>query len=286
MKMKERCPDCLRMQINKIIGRAERLFPEKVDELKQTLDNVCINNWDVTPSEVSMQFYQHYYAVTGDTDPFSEEKRRSTELALQLLPELRKLVKDSSDPFRTAVLMAAGGNIIDYGVKPNLDLETAKKFILNVLDEQIVDDENIADLKERFFRAKHVFYMLDNCGEAVIDRLVMEQCPCRLTVGVRGLPILNDVTRAELKMSGIPDHDVVDCGLPIPGVLMDRAPEAFQKNIFAADLVISKGQGNYETMDEDALPMYFMLRTKCPVVSEKLGTPLDSLRIVPGGTLI
>ena len=176
--------------------------------------------------------------------------------------------------------LAIGGNIIDYGVNPEFNLLEAEAGIREVFDLPF-DREACADLKRRMDQAKSIFYMLDNCGEAVVDRLLMEPYADKLTIGVRGLPVLNDVTRREAKLSGIDFAPIIDTGDCAPGVSLRHSSPEILDALSRADLVISKGQGNFESLDEEfTCPVYFLLRVKCKVVAERLNRPLGSIQII------
>ena len=124
--------------------------------------------------------------------------------------------------------------------------------------------------------------MLDNCGEAVLDRLVLENIPCKVVVGVRGKPIINDVTRTEAAESGITGWEIVDTGVGAPGVLLDKAPKEFLDAIEKSSLVITKGQGNFESLESEltSKPLYFLLRVKCKVIAKFLGAEMGSIQIL------
>ena len=233
-----------------------------------------------TPPEFAGQFNEIVSEVSGIDDPFREVKDQSTRLGLELLPELRELAEEQPDPFEAKVRMAIGGNIIDYGVNPEFNLLEAEAGIREVFDLPF-DRTACADLKRRMDRAKRIFYMLDNCGEAVVDRLLMEPYADKLVIGVRGKPVLNDVTRREAMLSGIDFAPILDTGDRAPGVSLRRSSPEILDALHSADLVISKGQGNFESLDEDFRgPVYFLLRIKCKVIAERLRQPLGSIQIL------
>ena len=114
--------------------------------------------------------------------------------------------------------------------------------------------------------------------------LVLEQIPGRVIVAVRGKPILNDVTRQEAVESGLGNYQLVDTGCAAPGVVLSEMPPDLQQAMTSSDLIISKGQGNYESLEGNftSRPIYYLLRVKCPVISRQLNAPLGSIQVIGG----
>ncbi len=231
-----------------------------------------------TPPDIAAAFHREVRAVSGNNDAFRDEKDRSTALGLQLLPELRALCSEAPDAFESALRLAIGGNIIDYGADPDFDLETAEKRIREVFSLPLAP-EPVRRLREAMDQARSVFYILDNCGEAVLDRLLIERYAHKITLGVRGQPILNDVTRREAAMSGLDFVPILDTGDMTPGVSRHGTGEAFLAAMRRADLVIAKGQGNFETLSDYDRPIAFLLRVKCRVIAQLLQSPMHSLQV-------
>jgi len=214
-------------------------------------------------------------------DPYAQVKELSTALAQQLYPEMALLVEQAADPFAMAVRFAIGGNVIDFGSHPDYDLAQAAGAIRETAVLP-VDENMLEKLRERAAEAKEVFYILDNCGEAVLDRLLIDRIGAgKVTLGVRGKPILNDVTRRELAASGLGDLPVIDTGDRAPGVSLRNSAPEFLKKLHRADLVIAKGQGNFESLgDADGMEkIFFLFRVKCPVIQMQTGAEPGSLQI-------
>jgi uncharacterized protein with ATP-grasp and redox domains len=177
--------------------------------------------------------------------------------------------------------IAIGGNIIDFGSHPDYNLADAAGAIRETAGLP-VDEEMLEKLKERSGNAREVFYILDNCGEAVIDRLLMEPYKEKLTVGVRGIPVLNDVTRPDALESGIDFAPLIDTGDGTAGVSFTRSSPEFLEKLYNVDLVIAKGQGNFESMEHlFTRPVFYLFRAKCEVISTLLNCPFNSIQIIP-----
>lgn len=273
------CYPCILGQVAKLAAGASDDSAEQRRLLKKLLSIVSGSDDETSPPELAGLFHREVAAVSGISDPYVREKRSATELAVRLMPELRRLRDGSGDPFEAAVRLAIGGNVIDYGVDPDFDLGRAEKEIMDVFALP-VDREALERLRRATEKAERIFYLLDNCGEAVLDRLLIDFFPDKIVLGVRGYPILNDVTRSELDISGLSGFEVYDTGDNSPGVIMRRTDRTFLEAMSSCDLVIAKGQGNFESMDEYRRPIFHLLRVKCPVVSSVLSSPLGSLQII------
>ena len=283
MKIDFKCYDCifkLILELSEQLGSDGEARKRLANEMLEKFVEVSARGG--SPPELLAHLWGEIrFEASGCADPMREIKRNSTELGLRLLPRLREAVKDSDDPFDTAVRLAAAGNIIDYGIFRDLDLAQAEKSILAVLDEPY-DRAAAAELKRRMDEADSIFYMLDNCGEAVIDRLLMEPYREKLTVGVRGKPVLNDVTPEDAAASGIDFAPVVDTGDATAGVSFTRSKPEFLEKLESASLVIAKGQGNFESMEHLFKGhVFYLFRAKCSVITSLLGCPANSIQIIP-----
>ena len=127
--------------------------------------------------------------------------------------------------------------------------------------------------------AARVLYLADNAGEIACDRLLIERLgPARITLAVKGSPVLNDATRVDAEAVGLAAIvEVVDNGSDAPGTILADCSEAFRRRFAEADLILAKGQGNYETLSNAAADIFFILKAKCPVIARDLGCRVGSL---------
>ncbi|MDD3885385.1 MAG: ARMT1-like domain-containing protein [Victivallaceae bacterium] len=279
MRVKIDCYPCILSQLSELAKKAVGDEAAQHGMVKKLMRMVLDADSEITPPELAAGFHAEVGAVSGVADPYRTVKDESTRIGIELLPRLRRIAAEAADPFEAAVRLAIGGNSIDYGVDPNFDLKQAEKRILEVFDLDF-DSAVCAELKRRMDKADHIFYMLDNCGEAVIDRLLVEPYKSKITLGVRGKPILNDVTRREAGLSGFDGIEIVDTGDMAPGVSLRNSSPEMLKRMRSADLVISKGQGNFETLGDYDRPIFFLLRVKCQVISRLLRRPVGALEII------
>jgi uncharacterized protein with ATP-grasp and redox domains len=280
MDIQFNCYECIHKQTltlaNKIGQDANSKAAAYVD--LANIVNLCISN-KVTPPEVAALCYDYFESKTKIKDLFRDIKDKSTALALELYPLLEELVKTSKDEFTSRVLLAIAGNVIDFGATPDFKLSNAKEEILKVFT-QPYNQQNIDLLHQKLDNAKNVLYILDNCGEAVIDRLLIEQYAQKISIVVRGRPIMNDITKEDVKLSKLDFVPVYDTGTNIPGVNLTKSSLEFLTQYRKADLIIAKGQGNFESfydyVDKEA---FFLFRVKCPVISQYLNKEPGSIEI-------
>ncbi|NPV47310.1 MAG: DUF89 family protein [Armatimonadetes bacterium] len=226
---------------------------------------------DASPAVLSQIAYEICRRMTGVQDPFAEAKRQANEAALRLYPELRARLDQSSDPLRDALVLAVAGNIIDLGIAQEYDLV---EDIVNQL-ERGFDREDLAGFRTAAGRAGRILYLADNAGEIVFDRLLIEVLgPKRVTLMVKAGPIVNDVLRADTEQVGLAEMvQVVDTGSNFFGFPWEHISEDARNEFRAADLVISKGHANFETVSElgaEADKTWYLLKVKCNEVARQL----------------
>ena len=280
MKIKIDCIPCL---IGHAIHVAKMVTDDDAvrhDIIKKTLANAGEMDLTLTPPEQARLIHQMIKTISGVSDPYQEVKDQSTEFALKLMPAVRRKIENSANKFESIVRLVIAGNIIDYGIR-DFNLENATKQILDVFDMHI-DFQAVELLEKKMNEAKKIFYMADNCGEAVFDRLLIERYSDKITLGVRGDAILNDITPREIKASKLDIVPYVHTGDTTPGVSMLHSSKEFIDEMRSSDLVICKGQGNYETLSDYDRPIFFLLRVKCQIVADLIGdVKLGSLQAIP-----
>jgi len=238
----------------------------------------ALRNMDMrrSPPVMAQRIHRIIRETTGNPDPYREVKHRFNRLALDLYPELKARVNQSANPMEAAVRLAIAGNVIDSGVNGDIDETHVRAAVGSAFTEPLVG--NLEEFAEALSTADKILYLADNAGEIVFDRLLIERLPPgRVTVAVRGAPVLNDATRADAEFAGLTDLvEVIDNGSDAPGTILDDCSEAFRDRFSDADLVIAKGQGNYETLSEVEKDIFILLKVKCPVIAADIGCPLDS----------
>ncbi len=206
-------------------------------------------------------------------NPYEKVKKEFNIICLELVEEFKKMIEDHNDTFEGYLRMALAGNIIDSGPNIRLNREIIIKTVKESLS-QYIDPEKIIQLKENIYNAKKILYIGDNAGEIVLDRLFIENLPTeKITFAVRGGPALNDATREDAEMTGMIDIvNIIDTGLDMPAAILDLCSMEFIKEYEDSDLIISKGQGNYEALSDERKNIFFLLKIKCPVIAESFNS--------------
>ncbi|MDD5697703.1 MAG: ARMT1-like domain-containing protein [Victivallaceae bacterium] len=281
MKITFDCIPCLighAVHIAKMVSEDDNV---RYEIIRKTLAETGELDLTLSPPEQAGLIHRVIRAASGVDDPYLTEKDNSTAFALKLLPAVREKIEAAPDRFEAIVRLVIAGNIIDYGAIRDFKLADARKRIFEVFDMPI-DREAVRLLKKRMDEAETIFYIADNCGEAVFDRLLIELYRDKITLGVRGGAILNDLTPRELKASGLDFVPYVHTGDVTPGVSMRYSSKKFLDEMRRADLVVAKGQGNYETMNEYGRPIFFLLRVKCRIIADLIGNVnLGDLLVIP-----
>ena len=184
-------------------------------------------------------------------------------------------MRASADPFAAAVRMAIAGNVIDFGCRSRLADDEVHQAIEDAMDPHAPGFDNgaVDDLRRAIEQASDILYLADNAGEIVFDRLLIEEMPMdRITLVVRGGPVINDATREDAETAGIISLvKVVDNGSDVPGTILECCSPAFRARFEQCDLVIAKGQGNYETLGGEGQNIFFLFKAKCPVIARDVG---------------
>jgi len=250
---------------------------------------------DATPAHISEAGHGLAKQIVACDDPYRAVKDRYNAAALEMLPRLREIVAGSEDRLRAAAGIAVAGNVIDFALAQAIDVDAA---LAQVLEEGFAVDDWPA-FQAALARARNLLYLGDNAGEVVFDRILLEQLrreypTLDISYVVKPVPILNDATEVDARAAGI--HEIcpiVTTGQPTVGFIFETAHAEFRARLEAADLIIAKGQANYESLDELHFPTLFILKAKCPTVAASLGVRpgqlmlkahcLDEKRSAPSG---
>jgi uncharacterized protein with ATP-grasp and redox domains len=277
--------DCIPCLIRHSLDSARHVTQdEAVHErvLREILMNVSAMDLRQPPVVMAQQIHRRLRELTGSPDPYRQCKDHFNRMALELLPGLEQRVAHAADPLETAVRLAIAGNIIDLGVKSHVSDAQIHATIDRSLTEPL--EGKVEEFREAIRRAESILYLADNAGEIVFDRLLLEQLPReRVTLAVKGRPIINDATIDDAEAAGIPQLvKVIDNGSDAPGTVLADCSLPFRRRFAEADLVIAKGQGNYETLWGSRDRIFFLLQAKCAIIAQNLGCPLGSLVLRSG----
>lgn len=243
-----------------------------------------------SPPQIGQLIHRMVRDLTGDGDPYADVKQRSNSAALVALPRLRALVQDADDPLAAAVRLAVAANVLDAGLNAATIDDALQEGrgggggVLRSLEPSLRGplSGDVEELRSAVAAASRILFLTDNCGEIVVDRLLLEQLPAdRLTIAVRGRPVLNDATLDDAAIAGLNElAPVIDNGSDAPGTLLDDCSPQFRDIFETSDLIIAKGQGNYETLSDVDADIFFLFKVKCPLVAHHSGLPLHSHALV------
>jgi len=278
MKASLDCIPCFVRQALDAIGLATPDTELQLRFLREVLGWLSEWELELAPPVLGQRVHRRVRELTGLSDPYRTAKRAHTLMALDLLPELRQLITESEDRLQTATRLAIAGNAIDLGVSSSVSLDDVRHSLKEALSEPLAGDIEV--FRGAIERAEKLLYLADNAGELVFDRLLLEELASpgrQLLVAVRGAPVINDATLQEARESGIFEvAAVIDNGSDAPGTLLDETSPAFQRAFAEADLIIAKGQGNFESLSDVPANLFFLLKAKCPVIAGHLGVTVGS----------
>ncbi len=230
---------------------------------------------ETTPPELAGQVYERIQSITGIEDPYAEKKNESNQLALSVLSSLREEIEEKNDieGAELAIRFAIAGNIIDYGAYQDFDFFAV---LQKCRDVQLTIDHTtqLLDTIEKLPEGSEVLYLVDNCGEIVFDTLLIERLFAKgfkITVAVKEGPIINDALIADAYTAGLDKYaKIITNGTRCPGTVLQLVSEDFLSHFNTADMIISKGQGNFESLSEEKRDIFFLLTVKCAAAAKHM----------------
>lgn len=259
------------LRTGRIATNDEKKIKKLLDEVGMLIQQIPMEN---TPPETGEIIYRKIREITGNLDPYNKIKQKNIEKALSLYPFLKEKVKKSDDRLLTAIRIAIAGNVVDYGVN--------KSFNINKeIDKVFKKEFAISDykkFKDFLNNSEEILYIGDNAGEAVFDKILIEELGKPVTFVVREIPVINDVTMKEAEQIGIAKiAKVISSGTTAPGTILDLCNDGFIRKFENADMIISKGQGNYEGLSGIDRSIFFLLKIKCPVIARNIGVKENNI---------
>ncbi len=275
--------ECVACIINQSLKVANAIGADEI--LKESLHSTVAKmgesfSYKQNPPEIAADVYEKMAQIANKTDLYDEIKELSTQKAQALVPSLKEKLKKSEEKLLTATKIAVAGNVIDLAAKVEFDLE---EELVKVFDTAFAQDD-FEVMQIALQKAKTVLVIGDNVGEHIFDYLFIEtlqevQPDTHYSYMVRGNPIINDVTMKEAKEAGFDKLcSLVDSGVNTPGFTYNRANKTSQNLFDSVDVVVSKGMGNYECLNESKRDnIFFLLKVKCDVVANSLGKTLGDI---------
>lgn len=274
--------ECLACLVRQAIDIANANLDEEKREgfMRFVLKGLSTFDYRNSPPMMARQMYGRIRELSGIDDPYKDIKKHYNDKALQMYRGMKDTVNKSPDPFETALRLAIAGNIIDFGAGGGHDISLDDTVKHALRDPFAIDFSH--DLRSELEGASTVLYIGDNAGEVVFDRIFIEEIgPEKVTFVTRDIPIINDVTIEDATYVGMDKVcNVVSSGSTAPGTPLEICSEDFKDMFLSSDIVISKGQGNFETLSSASREIFFVLMVKCPVISREIGAEVGSLVVL------
>lgn len=267
--------DCLPCLLNQAL-KAARAATDDENLQRQVLNSVAEMipelSLGMKPPEIAQKCYKLVYELIGNSDPFREAKDEANHTALGLYPHLKELVAESQDPLLTACKLAIAGNSIDLG--PSLDYGSVENIMETALESPLAVN-HYEQLITSINESQNLLYLGDNAGEIVFDRVLIEELHrvkhLEINFVVRDKPIINDATAHDALATGIDSvAGIISNGSDAPATILSQCSPEMLELYHAAEVIIAKGQGNYESLSEEPDNIFFFLKAKCPLVSEAM----------------
>ena len=268
--------DCLPCVLKQVL-EASRMATDNI-ELHAKIMGEAIKiladykNYRCSP-DIAKDMHQVVKSLTGESDPYKAVKERDIKTALEAYPRLQEFTANKQNNLYWALKIAATGNIIDSAIYNNLN-------IIASLENELSKEFSVCSLdifEKKLKSAKSILIIGDNAGETVFDRVLIERLTgYEITYAVRSAPIINDATLQDAYDSGLNDcASIITTGCGAPGAILNQCSPEFLSVFNKADIVISKGQGNYEALSDCQRSVFFLLKAKCPMIADKLNVNLN-----------
>ncbi len=276
--------DCIPCLIRQTIDAA-RLGTDNENLQRQVLNGVMQYlqqmDYQLSPPEIGKQIFKIIHDLTGCADPYRELKLQYNTVALENYNAFKRQVYLNEDPVLLAAKLAVSGNLPELSANGG---ESDTERILNDTHRQTFAIDKYAHFLEDLKTTRQILYLADNAGEIVFDKLFIEvlqrfypERNHKFTVVVRGAPIINDATMEDARLINLDKiARVIDNGDSAPATLLHGVSEQAKSFYNKADLIISKGQGNWESLHAEKRLIYFLLKVRCPLIS-------STLKVAEGG---
>lgn len=283
MKIKHECIPCLIRQSVEVAQMITDNDEIQKKIIKNAAKIVSEATFDETAVYLAMKIHKYAKEITNVNDPYKNLKVEYNTIAEDLIIEkkLEEMIANSDFPFEKACRLAIAGNIIDFGLGMDLDKDKVNKSLEESLNSEIVG-ESIDEFYNKLLKADNIMIITDNAGEIVFDKLLVKELALdKITYVVKGGPIVNDATMEDAVEVGMTELvRVIDNGLEAQGTIIELCSDEFKDEFDRSDIIISKGQANYETLShlEDSR-IYFLLKAKCKSVADDLACKQDDFVI-------
>lgn len=277
MRIQEKCIPCV---VNQAIKVADMVGLKEKDDLLRSVFTYLskVDFKSSSTPELIGEIFLLLKKETGNYDPYKETRAHYNEMFLKQIPKLEQEINESENPFLESIKYAIIGNIIDFNPIHDLSLSDIDACFAKLKKEQLELDDSTLLLQE-ICKANTLLYLGDNCGEICLDKILIKKIKeinplCHVFFATRGEAVVNDSVEKDAYAVGIDAcAAIISNGDYSLGTVLYRTSKKFQEVYQKADIVIAKGQANYECLSDEKKNIFFLLMTKCKVIADDVGVP-------------
>ncbi len=274
MKTFQPCIPCIMNLITSTLnssGLDRAKHKELLERITKDLTNA---DFSLPPARHAGAAYHQILRESGSEDLFLNHKQASLEAAAKHYPKLKSLVEHAPDPLDAAIRVSALGNILDIANPDQYELDQEIDTLLNI----DVAGNGLGIFKNKLAGADSLLLLADNAAETIFDKVLIETLELPVIYAVKSAPAFDDALIEDAQKAGIDQiAEIIESGTPYPGTFLPTCSPEFQRIFYSAPLILAKGQGNFETLNDTGRDLFFLLKVKCEVVSREIEYPLGSL---------
>lgn len=269
--------DCIACVISKANKLADKYFKDKHQKysfMNKVLREVADIDYDRTAPFLVAKVMRILKKETGIDDFYFEEKRLFNKKLLSMEKQIEDILNNSNNKFVTALKIALAGNIIDFGALDEISFDLVEEIINKTLESDF-DEELYKRLMDELSKSKMLLYLADNAGEIVFDKIFIREIKreypdIKIFFAVRGKPVLNDANEEDAYFVGINEYaTIINNGTDLPGTDLLEVSDEFKEIFNKADIIISKGQGNFESLPGCGKNVFYLFLCKCDLLMKK-----------------
>ncbi|MHA1859852.1 MAG: damage-control phosphatase ARMT1 family protein [Candidatus Asgardarchaeia archaeon] len=282
MKASIECVPCTLRQLMEYSKEATDDLKVQEKVLREFMKELLKVDWEMETFDMAYLSKRILEKVTGVYDPFKRKKREFNRRALELIPKVREKIVMSDDKLEAAIRLAVAGNVIDLAPGKDFNVERTVDEVMNVEFKVYHYDE----LKDDIERARKVIYLCDNTGEIVFDKVVismLRDMGKEVICYVRNIPIINDATVEDALEVGLDEVAEIRSADLTNDTEEGKRLDDLKSVLKDAEVVISKGQGNFEMLYGVEGNIYFLFRVKCTLAARYLGLSVGDYLILKNG---
>lgn len=272
MRIQTECLHCLLRQVTDALLMTDADEKTRHEIMQHELELLSDHTSYASPPHIAGPMHKCVREMSGCADPYYSIKEKDMATAAANISRIEEFIRGKEDKLLWSLKAAACGNTLDSAANPGGSLGKS-------IEAELETDFGICDLellREQLKTAKRVLILADNSGETFFDALLIKALgDVEVTYAVKACPAINDATYDIALRSGIaPYANIISSGSTAPGTILDEATDEFKAIFESADVIISKGQGNYESLDDAGRRIFYLFKVKCGVISKHFGVEM------------